>query len=171
MSTARFSPQAILFDLAGTLLDTLADLVTASNLMLAELGRPTRTQAQIHSFVGKGFVNLVGRCLAEDFTPASEAELTVALEIFCRHYTRVNGQITRPYPGVPELLARLAARKLKMALVTNKATSFTLPLLQQFDLARYFSVLVCGDTLPMRNPTPPSSTTPAPVSGSNRLMR
>ncbi|GHU13818.1 phosphoglycolate phosphatase, bacterial [Betaproteobacteria bacterium] len=154
MSTVRFAPQAILFDLDGTLLDTIADLVTASNLMLIDLGRPTRPQAQIHSFVGKGVANLVGRCLTEGGPPVTDAELTLALEVFCRHYTRVNGQITRPYPGVPELLAQLAARKLKMAIVTNKATAFTLPLLEQFELAHYFSAVVCGDTLPIRKPDP-----------------
>jgi phosphoglycolate phosphatase len=196
--TPRLQPQAILFDLDGTLLDTIADLVTASNLMLSELGRPVRSQAQIHSFVGKGITNLVGRLLAEDdglpprpsgegrgeggsacpdaggvaprrafphprplarrarggIPPAAGAEAAIALEVFCRHYTRVNGQTTRPYPGVAELLAALAARKLKMAIVTNKATAFTLPLLEQFDLARYFSAVVCGDTLTVRKPDP-----------------
>ncbi|HMU17470.1 HAD hydrolase-like protein, partial [Thauera aminoaromatica] len=60
---ARFAPRAVLFDLDGTLLDTIADLADAANLMLAELARPARSLEEIHSFVGKGIPNLVRRCL------------------------------------------------------------------------------------------------------------
>ncbi|MDR3214361.1 MAG: phosphoglycolate phosphatase [Azoarcus sp.] len=154
MNAARFAPKAVLFDLDGTLLDTIADLADAANLMLSELGRLRRTQAEIHSFVGKGIGNLVWRCLSEGNPAATEAETAAALTVFRRHYARVNGQTTRPYPGVSELLATLAARDLKMAIVTNKATSFTLPLLERFDFTRYFSAVVCGDTLPVKKPDP-----------------
>lgn len=149
----RFAAKAVLFDLDGTLLDTIADLTEAANLMLSELGRPALSQTRVHSFVGRGINDLVCRCLAES-AESSIAETEAAREIFRRHYARVNGQSTRPYPGVPELLAALAARRLKMAVVTNKSTIFTLPLLQQFGLARYFGALVCGDTLPVRKPDP-----------------
>ncbi len=149
----RFAAKAILFDLDGTLLDTITDLAEASNLMLAELGRPALSQARVHSFVGRGINDLVHRCLAESSEP-SVGETDIAREAFRRHYMRVNGRMTRPYPGVPELLAAFAARHLKMAVVTNKSTIFTLPLLQQFDLARYFGAVVCGDTLPVKKPDP-----------------
>lgn len=154
--SARFNPAAVLFDLDGTLLDTITDLADAANLMLAELSRPVLPQAQIHSYVGQGIANLVQRILLGSGMTASEADAAVAtaLDAFRRHYARVNGRTTRPYPGVPELLAALAARGLKMAVVTNKSTVFTLPLLQQFDIARYFGALVCGDTLPTKKPNP-----------------
>jgi phosphoglycolate phosphatase len=154
MSAPRFAPRAVLFDLDGTLLDTVADLADAANLMLAGLGQAPRSLAEIHGFVGKGIANLVHRCLAEGRAPASGANAGAALEAFRRHYARVNGRRTRPYPGVPELLAALSARGLKMALVTNKAAAFTLPLLTQFDIAAYFGAVVCGDTLPVRKPDP-----------------
>jgi len=151
--SARFSPKAILFDLDGTLLDTITDLAEAANLMLAELGRPALSQGHVHSFVGRGVNDLIHRCLAESSEP-SAAEIDTAREIFRHHYTRVNGQTTQPYPGATELLMALAARHLKMAVVTNKSALFTVPLLQQFDLARYFGAVVCGDTLPVRKPDP-----------------
>ncbi|MDR2259918.1 MAG: phosphoglycolate phosphatase [Azoarcus sp.] len=154
MNPPRFAPRALLFDLDGTLLDTIADLAAAANLMLAELGQPPRSQEEIHSFVGKGIANLVHRCLTENRAPVSGAETEAALAAFHRHYTRVNGQNTRPYPGVPELLAALTARALKMAVVTNKATAFTLPLLEQFGIAPHLGAVVCGDTLPVRKPDP-----------------
>jgi phosphoglycolate phosphatase len=149
----RFAAKAVLFDLDGTLLDTIADLTEAANLTLAELGRPDLTQAHVLGFVGRGLSDLVHRCLAESFDP-SAAEVAAAHEVFRRHYARVNGQNTRPYPGVPELLEALAVRRLKMAVVTNKSATFALPLLQQFDLARYFGAFICGDTLPMKKPDP-----------------
>jgi len=149
----RFAAKAILFDLDGTLLDTITDLAEAANLMQAELGRPALSQARVHNFVGRGVNDFIYRCLAESSEPSVD-EVSSAHGVFRRHYLRVNGQTTQPYPGVSELLATLAARGLKMAVVTNKSTIFTLPLLQQFDLARYFGAVVCGDTLSVKKPDP-----------------
>ncbi|HRP25118.1 MAG TPA: phosphoglycolate phosphatase [Thauera sp.] len=151
--TARFSPRAVLFDLDGTLLDTIADLADAANLMLSELGRPARSQDEIHSFVGKGIPNLVRRCMTEG-TAATEAEIDAAVAVFRRHYAVVNGVSSRPYPGVTELLAALRARELPLAVVTNKAEAFTLPLLERMDIAHYFDTVVSGDTLAVKKPDP-----------------
>jgi phosphoglycolate phosphatase len=151
--SGRFNPKAILFDLDGTLLDTIADLAEAANLMLAELGRPALDQMRVHDFVGRGINDLVHRCLAESREP-SVAETDAARDVFRHHYARANGRTTRPYPGMPEVLETLAARGLKMAVVTNKTTVFTLPLLEQFDLTRHFRAIVCGDTLPVKKPDP-----------------
>lgn len=151
--TARFSPRAVLFDLDGTLLDTIADLADAANLMLSELGRPARSQDEIHSFVGKGIPNLVRRCMTEG-TAATEGEIDAAVAVFRRHYAVVNGVNSRPYPGVTELLAALRARALPLAVVTNKAEAFTLPLLERMDIAHYFDTVVSGDTLPVKKPDP-----------------
>ncbi|MDR2688682.1 MAG: phosphoglycolate phosphatase [Azoarcus sp.] len=154
MNGVRLAPRAVLFDLDGTLLDTIADLADAANLMLAERGHAPRSQEEVHGFVGNGIADLVYRCLSEGRATVAEAETAAALEAFHRHYANVNGRRTRPYPGVSKLLAALAARGLKMAVVTNKATAFTLPLLEQFGIAPYFGAVVCGDTLPIRKPDP-----------------
>ena len=150
---ARFSPRAVLFDLDGTLLDTIADLADAANLALAELGRPARTQDEIHSFVGKGIPNLVRRCMTEGIQ-ATEAEIEHAVAVFRRHYARVNGVRTRIYPGVIDTLEALRARGLRLAVVTNKAEAFTLPLLERMAIAHYFDAVVSGDTLPVKKPDP-----------------
>ena len=150
---ARFSPRAVLFDLDGTLLDTIADLADAANLMLAELGRPARTQAEIHSFVGKGIPNLVRRCMTEG-TCATEAEIETAVAVFRRHYAAVNGVRTTIYPGVVETLQTLRARDIRLAVVTNKAEAFTLPLLERMAIAHYFDAVVSGDTLAVKKPDP-----------------
>ncbi|MCK9259704.1 MAG: phosphoglycolate phosphatase [Azoarcus sp.] len=153
MNGPRFSPRAVLFDLDGTLLDTIGDLAEAANLMLAELSRPARSQDEIHSFVGKGLPNLVRRCMTEDMQ-ATETEIEVAMAVFRRHYALVNGRTTQIYPGVIEVLDELRERRLKLAVVTNKAGDFTLPLLERMGLTGYFDAVVSGDTLPVKKPDP-----------------
>ena len=153
MNAARFAVRAVLFDLDGTLLDTIEDLAEASNRMLEELGRPRRPLAQIHSFVGKGIPNLVRRCMTED-ARASEAEIEQAVASFRRHYAQVNGQNTRIYPGVLDTLDAMRALNLQLACVTNKAEAFTLPLLERMGLMPYFGAVVSGDTLPVKKPDP-----------------
>jgi phosphoglycolate phosphatase len=149
----RFASRVVLFDLDGTLLDTIADLADAANLMLAELGRPPRSQAEIHSFVGKGIPNLVHRCMTEN-SAADEAEIASAVHVFRRHYQGVNGRSTRIYPGVQQTLAALRERGLSLAVVTNKAEAFTLPLLSHMKIDTYFDTVVSGDTLAVKKPDP-----------------
>ena len=150
---ARFSPRAVLFDLDGTLLDTIGDLADAANRMLAELARPSRNQAEIHSFVGKGLPNLVRRCMTDN-AQATEAEIESAIVLFRRHYELVNGVSTTLYPGVVDTLTALRERDIRLAVVTNKAEAFTLPLLERMAIAHYFDAVVSGDTLPVKKPDP-----------------
>ncbi len=145
--------RACLFDLDGTLVDTLPDLAEAVNRTLVEVGRPPRPYPEIASFVGDGIGMLVRRALTVG-THAEEDEIAAALERFRAHYRAINGVGSRVYPDVPETLERLAAQGKRLAVVTNKATEFTLPLLQRLGLAPYFSTVVCGDTLPVKKPDP-----------------
>ena len=143
---------AVLFDLDGTLVDSIADLALAANAMLRELGRAERELDEIRSFVGKGIPNLVSRCLP-DVAPQGDA-FEAAVAVFKRHYAAVNGQRSRPYPGVVAMLDALAAQRLPMACVTNKAAAFTEPLLAQLGLMHYFGSIVSGDTLEHKKPHP-----------------
>ncbi|BAL25959.1 phosphoglycolate phosphatase [Azoarcus sp. KH32C] len=153
MSGPRFPVRAVLFDLDGTLLDTIEDLADGANLMLEELGRPARPLAEIHSFVGKGIPNLVRRCMTED-AEASEDEIAHAVTVFRRHYALVNGRSTRIYPGIIETLEAMREMSLQLACVTNKAAAFTLPLLERMGLMPYFGAVVSGDTLAVKKPDP-----------------
>lgn len=153
MSVTPFRVDAVLFDLDGTLLDTINDLGEAANRMLAELARPQRSLEEIRSFVGQGIPYLVMRCMTEG-TEASEGEIETAVVAFRRHYAEVNGTRSRVYPGVVETLDALRQRGLRLAVVTNKAEPFTLPLLDNMGLSGFFSAVVCGDTLPVRKPDP-----------------
>ncbi len=151
MSAPRFAPRAVLFDLDGTLLDTIGDLAAAANLMLGELGRSPRSQEEIHRFVGRGIPDLVRRCLGQE---EADDETRAATTLFRRHYAVVNGKTTRIYPGVEETLAALRGRALKLAVVTNKAGAFSVPLLERMGLADYFDAVVSGDTLAVKKPDP-----------------
>jgi len=147
--------KAVMIDLDGTLLDTVADLAVAVNLMLGELGRRPLAEALVRTFVGKGIQHLVSRSLAVEQNGAESAALFErALPIYMNCYEGVNGRHATLYPQVREGLDALKSAGFPLACVTNKSERFTLPLLKQMRLADYFSVVVCGDTLPKRKPDP-----------------
>ena len=136
--------RAVLIDLDGTLVDTAGDLAEAANRMLAALGRPPCTVAQVQTFVGKGIARLVERCLAGSLEARVDPRiLGRALELFGTAYEASSGEHSRVYPGVREGLAALEAQGLALACVTNKAARFTGPLLERMGLAAHFRTVVC----------------------------
>ena len=152
--SATIAVRAVLIDLDGTLLETGPDIVAAANRMLEELGRPTLPEVRVSEFIGKGVANLVTRCLQETNSPADAGNLAAALAIFERHYLAGVADRTRPYPGVVEGLERLASMGMPLGCVTNKAAMFTAPLLERTALARFFRVVVAGDTVAHKKPHP-----------------
>lgn len=150
----RFS--AVLLDLDGTLLDTIPDLARASNAMRVELGMEELPVSTIATYVGKGTENLVKKLLAnnpEGRQPSAD-ETAQGLRIFHQHYHRVNGDEATVYPGVIEGLDAFSDAGCALAIVTNKPTEFTLPLIERMGLAGYFSQVVCGDTCARKKPDP-----------------
>lgn len=150
--------RAVLFDLDGTLLDTVPDLHAAVCAMLEDLRRPALPEEAIRCYVGRGIASLVKRSLAgsldaaEDDAPAPADALTS----FRKHYARENGRRTQLFPGVREGLETIRGMGLPMAVITNKAEAFTRPLLVMTGLAEFFSVVVSGDNLPRHKPDPMS---------------
>ena len=100
---------SVLFDLDGTLLDTIPDLASACNAMRIDLGLPALAEERIATFVGKGSENLVRRALAD--LPNPSVNYTQALESFYYHYKLCNGQHSRLYPGVLEGLNDFQSQK------------------------------------------------------------
>jgi phosphoglycolate phosphatase len=146
---------AVMIDLDGTLLDTIADLAAATERMLVALGLRACTLEQIRTFVGKGIPNLVERCLQASVGGTRAVALQAeALTLFQDIYFEESGRRAAVYPGVIEGLEQLRGMRLRLACVTNKAGRFTLPLLQQKGLARYFELVVSGDTLARKKPDP-----------------
>jgi phosphoglycolate phosphatase len=147
--------KAVMIDLDGTLLDTVADLTTAVNLMLHKLGGSGLSETQVRIHIGKGMPNLIRRSLEHAFgSRADDALFERAMPVYVDCYHSVNGDRTTPYPGVLEGLESLRKERFPLACVTNKSERFTLPLLRKMRLADFFSVVVCGDTVAKRKPDP-----------------
>lgn len=149
------SVKAVMIDLDGTLLDTVKDLGIAVNLMLEQLGRQPLDETLVRTFVGKGVPNLVKRALTGALSGEPDAALFErALPLYLDCYAGVNGKYTTLYPGVHEGLEVLRSAGFPLACVTNKAERFTLPLLAQMRIDRYFSIVISGDTLAQKKPDP-----------------
>ncbi len=113
--------QLVIFDLDGTLLNTIADLGEATNHALSSLSLPTHPIDAYTVMVGNGVRRLIERALPPEMrTPASVER---ALEPFLDYYDTHCTDLTRPYDGIPELLSELAARDIRMAVTSNKYQS------------------------------------------------
>lgn len=116
-------PAAVLFDLDGTLLDTLGDIASSANTVLAHLGFPQHELEAYRYFVGDGIEALAARIL-----PDSEREATTVSRLVAdidREYGQHWADTTRPYEGIPELLQALTLRGTKMAVLSNKPNDHT----------------------------------------------
>jgi phosphoglycolate phosphatase len=109
---------AIVFDLDGTLLDTLADIAGAVNSALASLGLPLHPVDAYRHFVGEGIVVLARRVLPDN--RQSDANVKACLDAITREYGRGLLVNTKPYAGIPELLEVLARKKIPIAVASNK---------------------------------------------------
>jgi phosphoglycolate phosphatase len=146
--------KAVLLDLDGTLLDTAPDIAAAANAMLAEQGLEPLPVEVVRDFIGQGIPRFVERSLVAAGLPLPCERLEPALQSFGRHYARLNGRTSHPYPGVVEALQRMRAASLKLACVTNKASAFTTPLLEKAGLAPLLDAVVTSDQVGRRKPHP-----------------
>jgi phosphoglycolate phosphatase len=148
-------PQLVIFDLDGTLLDSVPDLAAAVDQMLARRGRSPAGVERVKDWVGNGSHVLVRRALAGslDHSAVDDAEADRAHQDFLQAYAGEH-RLTAVYPGVQTLLDWLQGQGVAMAVATNKPERFVAPLLQEKGLGGYFSWLVGGDTLPAQKPDP-----------------
>ena len=144
--------RAILWDLDGTLLDTLGDLAASTNAALAMHAMPARTLDEIRAFVGNGVKKLIERAVPAG-TP--EEETGRVLSSFIDHYAQHSNDTTCPYPGVIELLDRLAVRGIRMGVVSNKI-DFAVKELSERYFGQRMHVAVGDDPSRRRKPAPDS---------------
>jgi phosphoglycolate phosphatase len=135
--------KAVIFDLDGTLLDTIKDIADSMNIVLKKLGFPTYKTEDYYYFVGEGMDVLCKKVIPE---PHNTPELIKkCVEMMKIEYQKNWLNNTKPYPGIPELLTELENRKIKMAVLSNKPDAFTKLFVQKLLPQVNFS-MVLGET-------------------------
>ncbi len=122
--------QLVIFDLDGTLLDTIADLGTATNHALKECGYPQHNLSSYPMFVGNGVTRLIERSLPEDERNPETVE--TVREKFKAYYNEHKTDLTIPYPGIPELLRELSSMGVKLAVASNKYQAAVVALIKHY---------------------------------------
>lgn len=160
---------AVIVDLDGTMVDTVGDFVESLGLMLDDLGLPRVGADVVASKVGKGSEHLVSSVLNHVVTTASASDAAInnvaiearaaalydrAFNLYQHHYAEVNGRHSAVYPGVPEGLAALRKRGLRLVCLTNKPTAFAKTLLAAKELDTYFETVFGGDAFERKKPDP-----------------
>lgn len=139
-------PDYLIFDLDGTLVDSVADLTCSLNLLADELQQPQLTAEQVRTIVGDGATKLIKRAFGKK--NYQREQLFRFLDIYSAHLL----DATRCYPGIEELLSRHPAEQ--MALVTNKPHALTVQLLDGLSLKHHFKVIIGGDSYAEKKPHP-----------------
>ena len=141
--------KAIIFDLDGTLIDSVDDLANSVNYTLGRLDLPLHTTEEIKSFVGDGVQKLIKRSLGQTHME----RFTEAFEIFMAHYGSHCTNNTVLYPEVAETISFLA-EKYSLAVLTNKSATFSHKILTALKIDYYFKEVLGGDSLLTKKPDP-----------------
>jgi len=124
MRGKRMNYSAIIFDLDGTLLDTLADLADSFNHALTAHQFPAHPVSAYRIFIGDGARTAVERALPQ--TARNNQTVEIVLQEFKRHYAQNFNNKTRPYPGILSLIEKLKSKDIRMAVLSNKPHDFTI---------------------------------------------
>ncbi|MEH6912002.1 MAG: phosphoglycolate phosphatase [Oceanicoccus sp.] len=150
-------PQAVLFDLDGTLVDSAPDLAVAMDNVLRRLSLPLAGEDRVRGWVGNGAKKLVQRSLAFAFGQSEneigDQQIDSTLDLFLEEYRQTNGRYSHVYPGVIDALKVWRSHQVPMAVVTNKLIEFVPSLLSELDIDHYFVALVGGACTPEKKPS------------------
>ncbi len=147
----------ILFDLDGTLVDSIPDLVVAVNYMLNETGKEPFDEETVRTWVGNGVQVLVKRALSGsvDIDENLDEELYQrSLKIFMEFYGENVCKETTIYEGVKQTLESLKQKGFTLSIVTNKPYDFVGPILEKLEIDTLFEMIVGGDSLEKKKPDP-----------------
>lgn len=139
-----------LFDLDGTLVDSLEDLTDAVNATRAGFGKAPLSITAVRGLVGKGVRNLVQRALELE----SSDDIERALKLFVEFNTSHIADKSRLYPGAREALEMLSEGGVRMAIISNKQEALSRLILETLGICRFFDTICGGDTYPEMKPSP-----------------
>ena len=143
--------KGFIFDLDGTLLDTVEDLTKAFNYMRRSLNYPEIPRSKVKKMIGNGMRDVIEQSFAEMNVNPTSAEVDSALDTMRNYYLQHSVETTKPYAGVIETLEFLRKKGCKTAVVTNKYTNAAIDILQKFDMAEYFDVVFGnGEGFPLK---------------------
>lgn len=140
----------VIFDLDGTLLNTIEDLTDSVNFVCGELGYPTYDIKTIKTFVGNGIRKLLERAIPKG---RENKDYEYAYELFCEHYGKNCHNKTRPYDGIMRLLSALKQKGCNLAIVSNKNHDAVQQLNREF-FREYISVAVGQSDITQKKPAP-----------------
>ena len=143
--------KGIIFDLDGTLVNSLEDISDAMNNVLTNLNYPTHTYDAYQYFIGSGLRNLVSKALPASNN--SENEIEVCFENMIAEYREICTLKTKPYAGIVELLDNLVSRDIKLAVFSNKADELTKKIASEI-FPDYFNTAVGLSTEALKKPNP-----------------
>lgn len=139
----------VIFDLDGTLLDTIADLAESANHALKQLGYPTRDMETIRTFVGNGVNKLLFRALPDE--EKTEENVMRMRTHFVPYYDTHNADLSAPYPGIVPLLEELQAKGLMIAVASNKYQEATVKLVKHyFPMIDFVEILGQREGIPVK---------------------
>ena len=148
-----FHVKGVLFDLDGTLVNTVAGLTQLVNQMRKDFDKPPISEEKVGKYIGKGMLVLVRRALTNSMDAELDPQIfEMAVKSFASHVEKGEYDKGTLYPGVIEMLRELRRRGLKIALVTNKPYNMTVEVLEQSELTGMFDTVIGGDTT--ENPKP-----------------
>ncbi|USE35611.1 phosphoglycolate phosphatase [Endozoicomonas sp. SCSIO W0465] len=142
----------VMYDLDGTLVESVPDLAAALDKMLLDLGMPAAGESKTRLWVGNGIPSLVKRALADDLRGDLPGQVDSSLfqtahELFKSHYNEELGHHSYLYPGVSDFLGTMKDRGIKQVVITNKSEQFTDRLLQLMGIDHCFELTIGGDSL------------------------
>ena len=149
------TPELVMLDLDGTIVDSVPDLAWSVNKTLAELSLPERDITNIRHWVGNGLEILLHRSLTND--PSGEADSMLfneALTKFLSIYSKNSCNLSVCYPGVREGIGYMKQKDIMVGCVTNKRGQFVGPILEKLGIMDDMSIIIAGDTLSRKKPDP-----------------
>ncbi|MCV6545993.1 MAG: phosphoglycolate phosphatase [Cohaesibacter sp.] len=144
--------KAIVFDLDGTLIDSVPDLHQASNRLLQDLGAEPVSLQTVRGFVGNGVPKLVERLIKERTLDVKDHAYQEAIQCFLAHYNTALHDKTTLYPGVLDCLTRLQDKGFLLGICTNKPERLSRDIITALGLAPFMDCLIGGDSLAVKKP-------------------